>query len=180
MAIDRTVRAISRSATRELGWHTRALAPPERGGHRRPPARVLDAKNGGRRRLRSAVARPMSIRRKVIPRWLVSAEHQSLERKHQGLQPENERVHQAERIHDVKSEALHGTRLFRCDQVMVAGIGVGDASAAGGDPLEPAFEERLEMDQERAGPRDLLRIDQLLPAAKLAGGNEDRKSTRLN
>src|SRR5262245_28661488 len=55
---------------------------------------------------------------------------------------------------------------------MVAGIGIRDATAARGDTLEPAFEERLELHQKGARLHDLLGVDELLATTKLAGGNE--------
>jgi uncharacterized protein (DUF3820 family) len=42
----------------------------------------------------------------------VSAEHERFERKHQSLEPKNERVHQAESIHGVKGHSFHGASLF--------------------------------------------------------------------
>ena len=39
-------------------------------------------------------------------------------------------------------------------------------------PVEPAFVERLEKDQDGSRPHHLLRVDQLLAAAELAGGDE--------
>jgi hypothetical protein len=40
---------------------------------------------------------------------LVSTKHERLERKHQSLQPKNERMHEAEGIHSMKSDALQDT-----------------------------------------------------------------------
>ena len=88
------------------------------------------------------------------------------------LQPQDQGVHQPEGIHDVKSDAPHGAGVFRGDHVVVVGIGVGDAAAARRDAVQPACVERLEIHQERAGPRHLLRVDQLLAAAELAGSDD--------
>ena len=52
---------------------------------------------------------------------------------------------------------------------MVVRIGVGNAAAAGRDAREPAFVERLQVDQKSTGTCHLLRVDQLFPAAELAG-----------
>ena len=55
---------------------------------------------------------------------------------------------------------------------MVVGICVCDAAAAGRYTIEPTFVERLEKREKSAGPRHLLRINQLLTATELACGDE--------
>ena len=75
---------------------------------------------------------------------LVAAEHEGLERKHAGLQPKEERMHQSQRIHRVEQHLLHCAGLFCFDHVVVAGIGVGDAAAARRHPLQPTFIKRLQ------------------------------------
>src|SRR5262245_25702828 len=45
---------------------------------------------------------------RIETRGSVSAEHQDLERKHQRLQPQDQRMHQRERVHDVERDAPHG------------------------------------------------------------------------
>src|SRR3954468_12266381 len=60
-----------------------------------------------------------------------------------------------------------------CDNdIMVAGIDIGDTAAAGRYVIQPSVVERFEVSQQSAGPGHLLRIDQLLAAAKLAGSDE--------
>src|SRR5215471_7026607 len=54
------------------------------------------------------------------------------------------------------------------DRVVVVGIGVSDAAAARRHAVEPALIERLEKYEKGARPRNLLRVEQLLAAAKLA------------
>ena len=100
----------------------------------------------------------------------VPAEHQGLERKQQRLQPQDQRMHKREGVNAVKHGRPQRASVFCDDGVVVVGIGVGNAAAARGHAIEPAFEERLEH-EERAGPRHLLQIDQLLAAAELARGN---------
>jgi hypothetical protein len=74
----------------------------------------------------------------------MSAEHEGLERKHQRLEPQDQGVHEAERINNVKNHASDAAGVFCDDRVMFAGMGIGDATAAGRDIVEPAFVERLE------------------------------------
>ena len=55
---------------------------------------------------------------------------------------------------------------------MVAGVGIGDAAAAGGHAIKPAVVQGLEKNQDRSRPGDLLSVDELLATAELAGGDE--------
>src|SRR5262245_40378632 len=101
----------------------------------------------------------------------MSAEHQRLERKHQCLQPEDQRVHEAEGVDCMKHYGAERACVLRDDDVMIVGIGIGDAAAARCYAVKAAFEERLEKDQERAGSCHLLSLDQLLSAPELARGD---------
>src|SRR5215208_396929 len=56
--------------------------------------------------------------------------------------------------------------------MVIVGICVGNTTAAWRDTLEPTFIEWLEKYEQSARPCHLLRVDQLLTAAKLAGGDE--------
>src|ERR1700730_8995575 len=89
----------------------------------------------------------------------VSAEHQRLEGKNQRLKPQNYRMHEREGIDGVKKRSSHRAGIGCDDHVMVAGISVGNAAAAQSYAVEPAFVQRLERRDERAGPCHLLRID---------------------
>src|SRR4249920_628014 len=71
----------------------------------------------------------------------------------------------------MESESLKGTRVFRNNLVVVARIGIGDTAAAGRHAVEPAFVKRLKKNKKGAGPGYLLRINELLTATKLSGGN---------
>jgi hypothetical protein len=57
----------------------------------------------------------------------VTAEQQSLEGKHQRLEPQNQGVHEPEGIHNVKTNTPRGAGVFGDNQLVVGGIGVGDA-----------------------------------------------------
>src|SRR5258708_3029267 len=72
----------------------------------------------------------------------------------------------------MKNESPKGTGAFRYNFVMVARIGIGDTAAARRHAVEAAFVKRLKKDEKGTRPRHLLHINQLLAAAKLAGGNE--------
>jgi hypothetical protein len=103
----------------------------------------------------------------------MSAKYERLERQHQRLQPENQGVHQSEGVHNVKPNGPQGARVFCDNDVVIVGIGDGDAAAPRRYAVETAFEERLEKDEECARPRHLLRVDQLLAAPELARGNKE-------
>ena len=92
----------------------------------------------------------------------MSAEHEGLEGKHDRLEPQNQGVDQREGIHNVQGRTPHGAGVLRHDHVVVVGVGVGDAAAAGRYAVEPAFIERLKQRQKRAWLLHLLRFDQLL------------------
>src|SRR5262245_9265078 len=102
----------------------------------------------------------------------VPAEHEGLERQHQRLQPQNEGMYERTGVHRVKNYASEGAGVFCHDDVVVIGIGVGDAAAARRYIIDAAPVERLEEHQQRARPRHLLRVDELLATAELSGRDE--------
>src|SRR6476661_5492235 len=83
----------------------------------------------------------------------VPAEHQRLEGKQQRLETQEYRVHEADGIDGVKNHTLRGAGVLVVNLLVAAGIGVGDAAAAGRDVVDPAFVERLEKNQKGARPR---------------------------
>ena len=95
------------------------------------------------------------------------AEDEGLEGEQQRLHPQNDRVHESESVDSMKSEPPDRARTRRDNFVVIVGIGVGDAAAARRDPVEAAFVERFESGYERARPRHLLRVEQLLAASEL-------------
>ena len=101
----------------------------------------------------------------------MSAEHERLDRQRQSLETKNQRVHQSKGIDRVESRSLKHARFFRRDRIVIIGISIRDAATAGSNALESAFEEGLQVYREGAGPRHLLRINQLLSGAKLASGD---------
>src|SRR5215470_18674475 len=74
----------------------------------------------------------------------VPAEHQGLERQHQRLEAQDQGVDKPESIDGVEGEAAQEAGVLRRNDVMVVGIRIGDATAAGGHVVQSAFEERLE------------------------------------
>lgn len=74
----------------------------------------------------------------------VPAEHEGLEGKYQGLQPENQGVHECKGIHDVQRHAFQGTGLLCRNLVVIVGVGVGDAAAARRYPFKSALIKGLE------------------------------------
>src|SRR5258706_15045323 len=101
----------------------------------------------------------------------VAGQYQRLDRQQQRLDPQQQRVHQSDAVDDMQGDLAAGAGLLRRDFLVVAGVGVDDAAAAGRHPLEAALVERLQKHEDRAGPGDVLRFDQLLAAAELAGGD---------
>ena len=101
----------------------------------------------------------------------MSAEHEVLERIHESLEPQNQGVHERERIDYMKSCTIQGASLFCRDFLVIVGVGVCDAAAARRHTIEPAFVEWLKFSENCARPRDLLRLEQSLAAEELARGN---------
>jgi len=101
----------------------------------------------------------------------MSAEDERLEGQYQRLKPENQRVHETEGVDCMKHYGAEGARILRDDDVMIVGICIGNAAATRCHAVKAAFEERLEKDKERARPRHLLQINQLLPAPELTRGD---------
>jgi hypothetical protein len=101
----------------------------------------------------------------------MSAEHQILERQDQRLEPQNQCMHKRKRVHDVESEGPKKTGVFGDDRIVVVGIGVGDAAAAGRHSLEPPTVQGLKRHQERTRASHLLRVDELLAPAELTGSD---------
>ena len=101
----------------------------------------------------------------------MSAKYKRFERKDYCLEPENESVHKGESIHSVESDTLNGSGAFCVYGVVVAGVGIGDATAARGYPVETSLIKWLQKYKQSAGPRDLLSVNKLLAAAELPRGN---------
>src|SRR5216683_4950047 len=78
-------------------------------------------------------------------------------------------MHEREGVDGVQRKA--SDRAACGNLVMVVGIGVCNAAATGSDAVEASFVEGFEKGYERARSRYLLRIDQLLAASELAGGD---------
>jgi len=95
----------------------------------------------------------------------VSAEHKILKRHDECLEPQNQGVDKCERIDDMQRSCPQGARVLGHDDVVVAGIGVCDADAAGRHAIEAPFVERLEKHQQGAGTTNLLHVQQLFTAA---------------
>src|SRR4051794_39362615 len=76
---------------------------------------------------------------------------ETLHGKQQRLNPEHDRVHHAYRVYDVEVEPPRGAHvLLGVEDVMIVGVGVGDAVAAGRDAFEPPLVERFQIDGERS------------------------------
>ena len=71
-------------------------------------------------------------------------------------------MHNTNRVDTVQDEAFERADIGRVEPVIVAGIGIGDAIAAGRDAFEAVVEQRLEIDGQRPGAGDLLRIQTLV------------------
>ncbi len=73
----------------------------------------------------------------------MSAKYKVCERKDYCLEPENESVHKGESIHGVESGASDGSSAFCVYGVVIAGVSIGDAAAAGCYPVETSVIKRL-------------------------------------
>lgn len=96
----------------------------------------------------------------------VSGENQGLEGKDERLQPQDQGMHQRDRVDHMQEQPAPGANVGIGEEIVVVGVGVGDAQASRRDIREPALVQRLEEDSQRARSSRLLRIDQ----------NVDRKS----
>jgi hypothetical protein len=67
------------------------------------------------------------------------AQHQRLDRQQQSLNPQMRGVDTSSRIDDMQSEALEHAELSRRDQFVIAGVSIGDTTAAWRHALETAF-----------------------------------------
>ena len=83
------------------------------------------------------------------------------------MDPENEGVHEPDRIDDVQKYPLHSPKIFGRQSFVVAGVGVGDAGGSEWDVVELSWVQRLK--EHRYGPRlrYLRGIDQLIRRAEL-------------
>ena len=77
----------------------------------------------------------------------MSAEHQILERQDQRLEPQNQRMHKRKRVHDMESEGTQSTGVFGDDCIVIIGISISDAAAAGSYAVQSAFVQGLQSDQ---------------------------------
>ena len=82
-------------------------------------------------------------------------EHQGLQRKSNCLQANDQGVHQRDRVNDVKEQPPPGANVLVGKQIVIIGIGIGDAQAAGWDTRETFLIQRLEKDGERSRSRRL-------------------------
>src|SRR5881628_1017059 len=99
----------------------------------------------------------------------MATQHESLDRQHQSLDSQQHGVHQSDRVDGVQSEALRGAELAGRNQFVIAGIGVDDAAATGGNSLKATFIKRLKERKDRPWFCSVLQIDKLVSAAKLTG-----------
>ena len=96
----------------------------------------------------------------MFARWAryppsVSRKHQGLQRKDQRLQANDQGVHQCDRVNDVKEQPPPGADVLVGKQIVIVGIGIGDAQAAGWDTRKTSLIQRLEKDGERSRSRRL-------------------------
>ena len=78
-------------------------------------------------------------------------------------------MNQPDRVDGVQTKTLRRAEFPGRDQLVVAGIGIDDATASRRNPLEPALVERLQEHQDSARSRGALGFKKLLAAAELTG-----------
>src|ERR1700737_5502125 len=78
-------------------------------------------------------------------------------------------MHQPDGVDGVQPKTLRRAELAGRNQFMVAGIGVDNATAAGGYSLQTALVEGLEERKDRSRFCQVLQINELISAAELTG-----------
>jgi hypothetical protein len=86
--------------------------------------------------------------RRVIPpaprmHWLMAAKDQGLYGHEQGLDAQDQRVHQADRVDEVQPDPMEGSDLRVLQGLVIARVEVGDAVTPLGQIVELALVERL-------------------------------------
>jgi phosphoglycerate dehydrogenase-like enzyme len=73
-------------------------------------------------------------------RSVAAREDEGAYRQQDGLQPQNSRVHHADRVDHVQADALERAEIGRLQLVVVAGIGVDDTAAPWCEGVEAVLE----------------------------------------
>src|SRR5688572_1697948 len=102
----------------------------------------------------------------------MTAQDQGLDRQEQRLDSQYHRVNQPSRVDGVESERAERAYVGILQRVVVAGIGIGNATAALGQIIELTLIERLHDDGDRSGPRHLSDVDELVGWLYLTAGDD--------
>src|SRR5690606_36137273 len=100
--------------------------------------------------LGSSVREVLSTMRAAL-RSVAAREDEGPYRQQDRLEPQNRRVHDPDRVDHVQADSCERAEIGRLQLVVIAGIGVDDAAAAGCQGVEAALEVRLEIGGERTG-----------------------------
>jgi hypothetical protein len=100
----------------------------------------------------------------------VAAKHQRPDREQERLDPQDQCVHGPSGVDCVEHERAEGADLRVLPRVVIARAGNGHAAPALRQVAELARVERLHEDGDRAGPGDLLDVDELVRRPDLAAG----------
>ena len=92
------------------------------------------------------------------------------------LEPQDHRVHQADRVDRVQGDALKGADVGRLQLCVVAGVDVDRAAAPRGEGVEAACEERLETGDNRTGAPSIC-FETGVPAPANSAANADAAGT---
>jgi hypothetical protein len=99
----------------------------------------------------------------------MTAQHQRLDRQQQSLDPQQQGMHEPDCIEGVQPKTLRRAELAGRNHLVVAGIGVYDATTAGGYSLKAALVEGLEECKDRTRFCQVLYINELISPAELTG-----------
>ena len=84
---------------------------------------------------------------------MAAAEDEILDRQDKRLNAQQHGMHDSDRIDRVQANSPEESDVLGREQFVIAGVSVGDATAAQDDAVKAAFVKRLQIDQDRAWPR---------------------------
>lgn len=76
------------------------------------------------------------------------------------------------RVDDVQEKPAKHADILRLQRVVIAGIGIGNATAPRRDALQRTGKERFEEDGQRSRLRQLLHVNKLVRGPQLPSGND--------
>src|SRR5262249_8376784 len=93
---------------------------------------------------------------------LVSGTNENLYRQDEGLQSQNRGVNDTNRVAGVQIQSLERSKIFVGKEFMIVGVSVSNAAATRRHVIHTTLIKRLKKNRQRARPRQLLHINELL------------------